>query len=269
VTNEPTDARENATNEADANNEIATNQPADPRQIVTNEPTDARENTTNEANDARGIVTIEPTADREIATNEPTADDDVGLESPTYMKSQNHNLTNEPALSAPSDGSQAEEIYLAREQERCFTTGGRGSVRAGTGWEAARQEPLPQESGAGREEARQEPRPPENKMNPSARDIAIDANGGDDCDLHEEIDRQNTGEWTRARLARMVALRVENPRELNEGNRREPRQANASRRSLRDWHKSGKPAERPKQRAGHTLLRTTGTSANNVELWVN
>jgi hypothetical protein len=198
-------------------------------------------------------------------TNEATADDENSHDEPTPP---GENATNEPMLATPSAGSDVWEMYLARGRERRFTLGGRGSARASTGLEEARQEPLPQESGAGCEEARQEPRPPENRMNPSARDIAIDANDGDDSDLHEEIDRQNTGEWTRARLARMVALRVENPRELNEGSPMEPKQANAARRLRRDWHKNGKPAERPKQRAGHTVLRTTGTSANNVESWV-
>jgi hypothetical protein len=205
----------------------------------------------------------------EIATNERTPVAAVGLESPTNVKGPGQNSTIEPTLAALGYGGQFEEIYLAREQEQCFTTGGRGSarlsspksVRAGTGWEEARQDPRPQESGTGCQDARQEPRPPENGSSPPARDIATDSNDGDDTVFDDESDRQQTAEWIRASLARMVALRAEKPRELNEEIRREAKLANNGRRSRRDWHKNDKPANRAKKRAAHTKPRTTGTNA--------
>jgi hypothetical protein len=50
----------------------------------------------------------------------------------------------------------------------------------------------------------------------------------------DESDRQQTAEWIRASLARMVTLRAEKPRELNEEIRREAKLANNGRRSRRD-----------------------------------
>jgi hypothetical protein len=52
-------------------------------EIVTNEPTDVRDNALNEATDACENATSEPPADREIMTNEAAVAADVGLESPT------------------------------------------------------------------------------------------------------------------------------------------------------------------------------------------
>jgi hypothetical protein len=59
----------------------------------------------------------------------------------------------------------------------------------------------------------------------------------------------------------MVALRAEKPRELIEEIRREAKEANAARRSRPEWHKNGRPADRPKKRAGRTKPRTTATIA--------
>jgi hypothetical protein len=51
-------------------------------------------------------------------------------------------------------------------------------------------------------------------------DMTADINHGVDSDFNEEIDRQKSGEWVRAGLVGMVAIRAEKLRELN----REPEQ---------------------------------------------
>jgi hypothetical protein len=146
MTNEATDAREIATNEptlaagVGLESPTYTNAPEqnltiepDARENTTNEPTVDREIVTNEATDAHEIVTNEATAAGDNATNEATADDDVGLESPTYVKAPKQNLTNEPMLAAPSGGNDVREMYLARGQERRFTTGGLRPSQHGIG----------------------------------------------------------------------------------------------------------------------------------------
>ena len=89
-------------------------------------------------------------------------------------------------------------------------------------------------------------------------------NDGDDSDFHEEIDRQKAVEWIRAGLARMAQIRVEKLRELNEQSRREAKEANAGRRARPEWHKSGKPADRPKKGAARAKPRTTGTNTARI-----
>ena len=180
---------------------------------------------------------------REIVSNGPLLAADVRLESLTYTNAHEQNSTIEPTLATPFDGSQVADRYLGREQEQSFRTGGRGSARAGTACE----------------EAQAELRPPANGSNPPARGIAADTNHGDDNDSHEEIDRQKSRDWVRAALARMVALRPDGPRELNDEIRTEAQAANAVRRARLDWHKNGKPADRAKKRAAGAKPRTTGT----------
>jgi hypothetical protein len=163
-TNEPTDSCEIVTNEPTDACEIVTSEPNDAGELVTNEPNGVCENLTNEATDtAVGLesptymrateqdATNEPTDACENVTNEATLAADVGLESPTYTNATEQNTTNEPTddrenvtdeptFSTPSGGSLVGERYLAPGQEPRFTAGGRGSARAGTGWDDARTE---------------------------------------------------------------------------------------------------------------------------------
>ncbi len=251
-TNEPTDAREDVTNERTCTVAVRLESPTymdTTKQNSTNEPTDARENVTNEPTVDRANMTNEPTVGREIVSNGPLLAADVRLESLTYTNAQEQNSTIEPTLATPFDGSQVADRYLGREQEQSFRTGGRGSARAGTGCEEAQAELRPPETFTTREEAQAELRPPENGTNPPARGITADTNHGDDNDSHEEIDRQKSRDWVRAALARMVALRPDGPRELNDEIRTEAQAANAVRRARLDWHKNGRHANRPKKRA--------------------
>jgi hypothetical protein len=69
----------------------------------------------------------------------------------------------------------------------------------------------------------------------------------------------------------MVALRAERLRDLHEQSRNEVKEANAGRRSRRDLHKNGKPADWPHKRAARTKPKTSGTNAartvgNSAEL---
>ncbi len=269
-TNEPTDVDEIATSEPTVDREIATNEPTlaaavgleSPTymkatdQNSTNEPTVDREIVTNEPTDSLEIAMSEPTVDREIVTNEPTPAADVGLGSPTYMKAikqdstneaaaVSENVTNEATLATSSDGSQVEEVDLARRQERRFATGGRGSAGAGLG----------------REEAWQEPRPPENGSNPPARGTTARINDGVDSDVHDEIDRQQAGEWVRAALARIAPIGAEKLRQLKEESQNEANEANAGSHSRPDRHKNGKPADQLKKRAEHATPSTPWTIA--------
>ena len=228
LTNEAKGAREIVTIEPTEAFEHATNEPVD-CENATNRPTDAWETVTNDANAGCKIVAIELTDAVDGVTDEPT----VACE----------NTTNEPTLAAPAESNQIEEIDLAHGQERRFATGGPGSVRAGTGWE----------------EARPEPRPPENGSNRPTRELTADMSENEDSDREEELDRQRPGDWNRAKIARVVALRVEKPRELNEEIGREAQTANAGRSAGLDWHESGEPADRPKQRAERTRQGTTET----------
>jgi hypothetical protein len=75
--------------------------------------------------------------------------------------------------------------------------------------------------------------------------ITAGMNDGDDGDFQEEIYRQKTGEWVRAGCARMAALPAEKLRELHAQSHREAKEANASRCPRPEWHKNGKPADRP------------------------
>ncbi len=264
VTNEPTDACENVTNEPTGAVAVGLESPTymdATKQISTNEPTDAREDVTNEPTVDRANMTNEPTVDREIVSNTPLLAADVRLESLTYTNAHEQNSTIEPTLATPFDGSQVADRYLGREQEQSFRTGGRGSARAGTGCEEAQAELRPPETFTTREEAQAELRPHENGSNPPARGIAADTNHGDDNDSHEEIVRQKSRDWVRAALARMVALRAEGTRELNDEIRTEAQAANAVRRARLDWHKNGKPADRAKKRAAGAKPRTTGINA--------
>ena len=63
-------------------------------------------------------------------------------------------------------------------------------------------------------------------------------NDGEGSDFHEEIDRQESDEWNHARIARVVALRAEKQRELNDEGRREAQAANVGRRARLDWNAS-------------------------------
>jgi hypothetical protein len=226
TTNEATADREIVTNEATVECEIganeatlaadvglesptyakaqeSTNKATEAREIVTNDPTDPCEGRTNEATEAR-----------ENATNEATADDENLQDEPTPP---GENATNEPMLATPSAGSDVWEMYLARGQERRFTMGGRGSARASTGLEEARQKPRPretgtgwddartelwsQETGTGLEEVRPEPRPPDNGSIPPVRGLTAGMNDGSDSDSREEIRCHKSAEWIRAGLA--------------------------------------------------------------------
>jgi hypothetical protein len=256
----PAVTEENTTTESTDVCEIATNEPTvayqRERKFVKRSrikdkdrrPTVASENVTNEPTDASENVTNEPVG-REIVSNEPLLAADVRLESLTYTKAQERSLTIEPTLAAAFGGSQVADRYLGQGQEPGFRTGWQGFDRAGTKCEEAQRELRPPENGTGRKEAQTELRPPENGSNPPARGITADTNHGDDNDSHEEIDRQKSRDWVRAALARMVALRPDGPRELNDEIRTEAQAANAVRRARLDWHKNGRPADRPKKRA--------------------
>jgi hypothetical protein len=89
-------------------------------------------------------------------------------------------------------------------------------------------------------------------------DITAGMSDGDDGDFPEEIDREQVGERIRARSARMAAIRAEKLRELHAQSHREAKEANASRCPRPEWHKNGKPADRPQKRAAPTKPRTTG-----------
>jgi hypothetical protein len=95
-------------------------------------------------------------------------------------------------------------------------------------------------------------------------EMTAGTNDGDDSNFHDEIDRQKSVEWIRSWLARMAAIRAEKLWELNEKIRREAQEANAGRRPRPEWHKNGKPADRPKKRAARTKPRTTGTNAARI-----
>jgi hypothetical protein len=70
-------------------------------------------------------------------------------------------------------------------------------------------------------------------------------NDGDDSDFQAEFDRDKVGEWIRAGTAMIAARRAEFVRKLNEQTRRQAKDANAGRRPRPEWHKNGKPADRP------------------------
>ena len=90
--------------------------------------------------------------------------------------------------------------------------------------------------------------------------VAVGMNEKDAGDLHEEIDRQNAGEWNRTGLVRMMALREENLRELNERSRGEAKEANAiGRRSRLDWpNRNGKLADDTENHVERTEPPTMG-----------
>ena len=75
----------------------------------------------------------------------------------------------------------------------------------------------------------------------------------------EEIERQKSGEWNRARIAKVLALRAEKQRGLNDEVCSEAHAATAGRRARLDWHKKRKPADRPERRAAGVNPRTTET----------
>ena len=175
-----------------------------------------------------------PAVDHENTTNEPTLAPNVGLESPTYVHPQNATneatvareiVTNEPTLAADV-GLESPTYMKATEQDLTI------------------EHALAAVSDGGR-----------------GIEVTAGMCDGDDNDFHEEVDRQKSAEWIRAGLARMVALRAETPRELNEASRREEQEGNASRPSRADWHKHAKPTHRPTPRAERTKPRTTETYA--------
>ena len=84
-------------------------------------------------------------------------------------------------------------------------------------------------------------------------------NDGDDSDYHKDIDRQKSGEWNRATVARVVALQAAKQRELDDEGRREVQAANAGRRARLDWHKSRNPADRREKRVAGVNPKMTET----------
>ena len=82
-------------------------------------------------------------------------------------------------------------------------------------------------------------------------------NDGDDSDFHEELNRQESGEWNRARIARVVALSAEKQRASNDEGRREALATNAGRLSRLDRQDSRASAERPEKPGAGANPRTT------------
>ena len=112
-----------------------------------------------------------------------------------------------------------------------------------------------------RENVTNEPTAPdENSTVEPTLAVAVGMNEKDAGDLHEEIDRQNAGEWNRTGLVRMMALREENLRELNERSRGEAKEANAiGRRSRLDWpNRNGKLADDTENHVERTEPPTMG-----------
>jgi hypothetical protein len=180
------------------------------------------QNSKNEAADARENTTNEPTAGCEIVMNEPADACEIVTTEPTADR---ENVTNEPTLAA--DVGLGSPTYMKAPEQNLTIEQALAAVSDG---------------GRGIE-------------------VTAGMSDGDDNDFHEEVDRQKSAEWIRAGLARMVALRAETPRELNEESRREEQEGNAGRPSLGDWHKHGKPTHRSTPRAERTKPRTTETYA--------
>jgi hypothetical protein len=263
----PTVDRENTTNEGTADLEIVTNRPH------------ARENTTNEATAGCEIVMNEPGHACEIATNEPTLAADVGLESPTYMKATEQNSTNEHTdccenvTNEPTDACEnttneptaagaivTNEATVDREIVTNEATDARDidatepTLAAGVGLESPTYMTAPAQKPS------IEPALAALGEGGSSAELKVGMTDGDDGDAPAEIDRQKTADSNRAGLVRMVALRAEKLRELNEESRGEAKEANAGRRPRCDWHKNGEPADAPRKLGEGTKPRTMETN---------
>jgi hypothetical protein len=265
-TSEPTDACENVTNEAtDASQRArkvlkrsrikirSRSRSKDRRPIVD------RENDTNKATADLEIVTNRPDA-RENTTNEPTLAPNVGLESPTYVHPQN--TTNEPTL-APNVGLESptyvhpqnatNEATVAREiVTNEPTLAADVGLESPTYMKATEQDLTIEHALAA--------------VSDGGRGIEVTAGmcDGDDNDFHEEVDRQQSAEWIRAGLARMVALRAETPRELNEESRREEPDGNAGSPSRGDWHEQHGKLRLPAYRHW-VIVPSSSTSSDRID----
>jgi hypothetical protein len=217
-----TSATPDETNEATVDPEIVTKEPSGACENVTNEANGACENMTNEATDPREFVTNEATDDGDIVTNEATAFCGFGMNEPTPAA--------DVGLESPT--------YMNEPNDACEIVANEANAVSGFGMNEPTLAAL-DDSGVDEK-------------------ITAGMNDGDDGDFQEEIHRQKTGQWVRAGCARMAALPAEKLRELHAQSHREAKEANASRCPRREWHKNGKPADRPQKRAAPTKPRTTG-----------
>ena len=198
--------------------ENTTNEPTDVCEVATNEPTGVEENATSEPTGAQENVTNEPTDIRENVTNEPTDAQENATNEPTVGREI---VSNGPLLAGDV---RLESLTYTKAQEQKLTI---EPTLAALG-----------DGGRGGE------------MTDGIRDW-------DDSDFEEEIDRKQVGEWIQAGVAKMAEIRAEMLRKLNEEGRREAQAATAARRSRREWHQNGNPADRSKKRAARAEPRTT------------
>ena len=236
VISEPTSEGEAVESSATAN---ATIEPTVACENVTNEPTDAYQRECKVLKTSRIKITSRiknedrrPTVGYEIVTNEPT----VGCENLTNEPNDPCDIvTNEPAAaSEPAAGFENTTIEPTADHEN------------------PTDEPTAQAQNLTIE-------PTLAALGEDTRGVVTTAvmNDRDESDLHEGIDRQFSDEWNHARIARVVALRAEKQRELNDEVCREAQAASAGRLSRFDWHKNRKPVDRRETRSAAAKPRPT------------
>jgi hypothetical protein len=267
MTNEPTDASENVTNERTGelvsgpssvvSGENATNEPTDSSENATSVPTGAWENVTNEpteseAGDGRppssgppghllprgeGNLTNEPTDAAEIVTNEPTDGSENVTNEPT---DGSENVTNEPTgawenvTNAPTDAWE----NVTNEPTDPQATGGHApSSGPASHVLPARGQRSADELGLGAE-------------GDDSEDGSAVRRGWDDPALAADVDWDQTDEWVRQGKEKVRRERAEQLRELNERARREMEANRALHRARRAERKSRKPAVSTRQRTG-------------------